>query len=125
MPPQRMRRQDIEAETGEIVTPEVGAGQHLVEMLFQVGPFRGDLPLSEADLEAWERRRGIELPPWQAELVVDMSKAYMAEMHAAKNYHAAPPWPDAVPMWRWVRNQKAERAWDRKEKESDGRSKRR
>ena len=87
-------------------------------MLFQVGPFRGELPLCEADLEPWERRREIELLPWQAELVVSLSKAYMAEMHEAKELSALCPWPKGRKMWKYVMDKKHERHQaEQKEKE--------
>lgn len=100
---------------GSIPTPEV-EGRHLVEILFKVGPAYADRPISEADLEPYERRRGIELAPWQAELLVEMSQAYLSETHAAQKQDAPPPWPEAVKMWQYVRNAVAERSWDKLEK---------
>lgn len=104
--------------------PEVDAGMYLIDVLFKVGPIRGEMPLSEADLEPWERRRGISLTPWQADLVLDMSKAYMSEMHTAKDISALAPWPKARRMWMHVTSKKQEKKSEPKEKEPHGSHKR-
>lgn len=101
-----MRRVDVEEQLGRIPTPDVETGMHLVEILFQIGPIRGELPLCEFDLESWERRRGIELSPWQAELIVELSKAYLTEMHAARSWSALCPWPKGRNMWKLVQDRK-------------------
>lgn len=82
--------------------PEVEGVDHLASILFRVGPVRKEEPITEQDLESWERRRGIELAPWQADLLVDASRAYLSEMHAARKISAAPPWPPAIKMWKYV-----------------------
>lgn len=101
-----MRRLDIEDILGYVPAPDVELGQYLIEILFQVGPTKGEMPLCEGDLEPWERRRGIELAPWQADLLVDLSRAYMAESHAARDWGAIPAWPKARNMWKYVCDQK-------------------
>lgn len=119
----RMRRLDIEDVLGKLPTPEVPAGMHLVGILFQLGPIRGELPLCEGDLESWERRRGIELAPWQAELIVSLSQAYMTEMHAAKSPSALCPWTLGRNVWKYVMDKKHEQ--QPKEQAPDGNRKRR
>mgnify|MGYP006895663923 CR=1 FL=1 len=100
-----MRRKDIEEVLGRIEAPAVKGGEYLLDILFKVGPVRGEGPLYEEHLEAWERRRGIELHPWQADVLLEASQAYLSEMHAARDYNALPPWPPAVKMWKYVRDQ--------------------
>lgn len=95
--------------------PDLEYGMHLVLILFQIGPAKAEGPLEERDLESWERRRGIQLAPWQADLVVSMSRAYVGEMHAAKEPSAIAPWPKARNMWKYVcdnRNVKKDKAPD-------------
>lgn len=105
--------------------PELEAGMYLIDVLFKIGPIRGEMPLVEADLEPWERRRGVELCPWQADLILDMSKAYMSEMYAAKEISALAPWPKARGIWKYVMDEKHKKSEaDRKEKEPDGTRKR-
>ena len=50
---------------------------------------------------------------------MELSRAYMAESFAARDYNAQPPWEEAVLMWRWVRNQRAEKSLDRFERQAD------
>lgn len=112
---------------GYVPDPPIDGGQHLVQLLFQLGPAKGEMWLTELDLEGWERRRGIELEPWQAELIVEMSQAYLGEMHAARSFSALCPWPKARNAWGHVcaekmKNQKAEAA---KKEKPDGSSQRR
>lgn len=105
-----MRRLDVEEVLEQAPMPDIGTGKFLVDILFQVGPTKADGPLEESALEPWERRRGIELLPWHADAILTMSRAYMAESHAAKSVSAPPPWPPAVRMWQWVQGKKAESA---------------
>lgn len=100
-----MRRKDIEEVLGEIEAPRISGGEYLIETLFAVGPVRAEGPLYEEHLQAWERRRGIELAPWEADLLLDLSRAYLTEMHDAREWATLPPWPPAVKMWKYVRDQ--------------------
>lgn len=96
--------------------PELHAGAYLVQILFKIGPARTDAPIDELSIEAYEKRRGLEIEPWEAEALVLMSKAYLGEVHAAQKYYAVPPWPAAEKMWDYVRNARAEQSWDEFEK---------
>lgn len=98
---------------------------YLIDLLFKVGPIRGEMPLVDENLEPWERRRGLKLSPWQADLVLDMSKAYMSEMHMAKDISALCPWPKARNMWKYVMDEKHKKTQaESKEKEPHGTRKR-
>lgn len=101
-PPGRERRKDIEQVLGEIPLPEIYGGEYLVAVLFRIGPIRKEEPISDEDIGHWERRRGVELAPWEADILVEMSRAYMSQMHAASKMAAPPPWPPAVKMWKYV-----------------------
>lgn len=100
-----MRRLDIEEVLGRVPAPAVPEGQYLIDILFAVGPIRNEGPIHEEHLQPWEARRGIELHPWQADLLLEMSRAYLAEMHRAREWNALPPWPPARNMWKYVRDQ--------------------
>ena len=104
--------------------PEVESGMYLIDVLFKIGPIRGEMPLVESDLEPWERRRHISLTPWQAELILDMSKAYMSEMYSAKSVSAIAPWPKARKMWKYVMDKKHEKQKAEQPKEPHGSHKR-
>ena len=102
---ERARRLDFLEVMGRIPAPVVQEGQYLLDILFAVGPVRGDGPVYEENLQAWEHRRGIELHPWQADIILELSRDYLSEMHAAREYNALPPWPPAINMWKYVRDQ--------------------
>lgn len=106
--------------------PDLTAGEYLLDILFYLGPIRGELPLCENDFDSWERRRGIELEPWEAEQLVQLSKAYMSEINDARSTSALAPWPKARKMWKYVMDQKhaKEQARKDKEQEPDGNRKR-
>lgn len=91
---------------------------HLVQILFKIGPAKSDGPITEFDIEVYERRRGIDLEPWQADAVIAMSKGYLGETHAAQKNDAPPPWPEAVKMWHYVRHVIAEKSLDKLEEEA-------
>lgn len=103
-----------------IPQPEIEAGQHLIDALFKIGPSHTDEPLNEGDLEPYERRRGIEFEPWQAELLVEMSKAYLHETHQARNPGAECPWDEMKETWHRIRNARTEKQWDRVRPQPEG-----
>lgn len=92
--------------------PPISGGYYLLEYLFEFGPTDGDKALNAPILESWERLLGIEWQPWQSRLLVQMSRAYMGEMHRATKRDAPPPWAEFAKPWRWVQQQKSERRLD-------------
>lgn len=113
---------------GSVEYPDIEDGLYLVDILFRVGPVRSEAPLVEGDLEPYERRRGIELAPWQADLLLDLSKAYFSEMRAATKPEAPAPWPPARKAWKYVMDRrhgaKLDEALDEPIKENNGSRKR-
>jgi hypothetical protein len=107
---------------GYVPMPQLEVGMYLLDVLFRVGPVRNETALTEGDLEPWERRRGIELAPWQADLILDLSKAYFTEMHAARNRNALCPWATGRGMWKYVTEHIGDflAALDRPVKEKNG-----
>jgi hypothetical protein len=68
----------------------------LISYLFDAGPIshaaqRG-VPLTWADLEAWQRGAGVSLPPWQLRLIRHLSSEYLSESMIADAHDAPPPW---------------------------------
>lgn len=90
---------------GRVPAPPLEDGMYLVDILFKIGPVKHEAPLSEGDIEPWERRRGIQLAPWQAELIVDMSKAYLGEMYNARHISSLCPWPPGRNVWKYVQDE--------------------
>lgn len=88
-------------------------GQQLLEYFFRIGPTKGDRPLDGQELAAWADLLGIEWTPHQAMLLVQLSRAYLGEMHVATSHDAPPPWKMFEKPWKWVQHQNAERRLDK------------
>lgn len=104
--------------------PEVEAGMHLVQMLFEIGPTGKEEPLAWGEIESWARVQGVPLQPWHYTLLVHLSREYLAESYEARDRNAPAPWEPARRMWAWVKNQRAERSLDGLEKTLDTQQKR-
>ena len=80
--------------------PPVGHGAHLLRYLNEVGPVMGTgmgaVPLTYAELRAWQDRTGLELQPWEVLTLRRLSKDYAAESARAGSPAAKPPWTPPV-----------------------------
>jgi hypothetical protein len=80
--------------------PPVEWGLYLVEYLFEIGPTMaagmGNGPLMPSEIEAAQRLLGILLEPWEARLLLRLSREYLEESHRATEQNCSPPWEDAV-----------------------------
>lgn len=106
--------------------PELRGGAHLLDYFFRMGPATKDGPLSMQEVRAWAPvLTGYDdWKPWEAELMVQLSREYCVMQQEATKRDCLPPWPPAVPMWRWVQGQRAEKSWDREERLSERQQKR-
>jgi hypothetical protein len=70
----------------------------LVERLLEIGPVlagpMGSAAFSWRDLQAWQECTGIQLPPWQARMLVDLSREYAAFIQTAEKQDCPPPWSE-------------------------------
>lgn len=96
--------------------PPIRWGQYLLDYLWEIGPTKKDGPIEAQDLLAWAQLLGIEWEPYEAKLLVHLSKMYLGESHSASKREAPCPWPEFEKAWRWARNQKAEKSLDREER---------
>lgn len=76
-----------------------GCAAYLVDYLFAVGPVSysamGAMPLLWQELTHWQRNAGIDLTPWEAITLRQLSADYVAEYHAAESPTRPAPWlPD-------------------------------
>lgn len=71
---------------------------HIYQQLIEVGPSMagamGAAPLTFGEIDAWVRRAGITLPPWQAKMLVRLSRDYVGELHRAEEHGCPPPWAE-------------------------------
>jgi hypothetical protein len=93
-PDRRSRRERIEADGGEPQLPFLEA-PHLIEYLFEAGPvlsgMGGPVVLTWCEIEAWQRRVGLELQPWESRLMRHLSGVYANELVAARDPMRSPP----------------------------------
>lgn len=88
------RMQQIENAGRTPDLPPIGAAGHLVGYLFDAGPVShgsmGPVPLSHADLAAWQANTGIELQAWEARGLRKLSTAYVAASQDAQQADCPP-----------------------------------
>jgi hypothetical protein len=96
----KSRRDEMKADDVEPDMPPVEWGRYLVEYLFEFGPTMaagmGSAPLAPSEIEAAQRLLGIQLQPWEARLLLRLSREYLEESHRATQYNCAPPWRDPI-----------------------------
>lgn len=92
--------------------PDIEWGAHLVEVLFEFGPVRAEGPLEVEHIKPIEKALCAKFQPWEKRLLLRLSRAYLGEVHKAKDPGAKPPWPTAEKQWRRVQSAKAARNLD-------------
>jgi hypothetical protein len=97
--PQKPRREQIEDDGREPLMPPLDWGDYLVEYLFEIGPTlptgMGSAPLTPPVIESAQRLLGIEFQPWEARLLLRLSREYLAESLKATKDGCPPPWVDS------------------------------
>jgi len=95
----RSRAQRITEAGGHPEMPPTGPESHLLGILFDVGPVMpggmAAVPITDADLIAWQHNSGIRLSPWQARTLRRLSRDYAAEQRRAEDPDAPPPYSTA------------------------------
>lgn len=56
----------------------------------------GAVPLSHAEIEAWQRNTGNELQPWEVRLLRALSAAYITAGRDAEKPNCPPPWQPPI-----------------------------
>lgn len=72
---------------------------HMIERLTEIGLTSsngmGTVPLSWAEIAAWQTNTHIALSPWEARLIRALSAAYVAESRSAEEEGCPSPWAEA------------------------------
>jgi len=89
------RRQKFQADGVAHGMPDPGPAAYLLGIFRDVGPVRnegmGPFPLGYGDLFAWQQCMGVQLSPWEAGVLCDLSRAYCSELSTAADPQAAAP----------------------------------
>ena len=64
----------------------------LIEMGLTEAAGMGAVPISSRELAAWQDNTNVRLAPWEARLIRELSKAYLAEGRIAESETCPPPW---------------------------------
>lgn len=79
--------------------PEVGAGDYLIEILFDIGPVcsngMGAVPISEQEIAAWQFNRQTRLKAWECQYLRELSREYASMLHSGTDMHCPPPYAGA------------------------------
>lgn len=69
--------------------PEILYGEYLVGWLRQIAKAE---PVGWLEIDAWARRTGRDLDPWEAETLHRMAEAYAAQYHNSADPNCEAPW---------------------------------
>ena len=72
---------------------------YLIGYLFEMGPpvaaGMGQGPLTHAEMVAWQQNVGVELHPWEARFIRQLSVEYLNESALATDPERPAPWEEA------------------------------
>ena len=89
-------RMKVMRERDEPVSFPPNPAPHLTDWWLEIGP-AGDGGIGWQDMTAWERLTGIELEPWEARTIRQMSIAYCNQRHDARKADCAAPYSVDAP----------------------------
>ena len=75
--------------------PALDACAYLVDIFWEIGPTlstgMGEVPISQSEIRAWQDNMGVELAPWQVQLMRRLSIEYLSQAHKATDPNCKPP----------------------------------
>jgi hypothetical protein len=93
--PRRSRIDDLKRKKIDPQMPPNPA-PHITDWLIEMGLTEaagmGAVPISSRELAAWQDNTCVCLQPWEARLIRELSKTYLAEGRAAESENCPPPW---------------------------------
>ena len=79
----------------EVFYPPCGM-MYMVNYLFSAGPTMpspmGSTPLTHQEIQAWQHNMGIDLCPWEANVLREISRQYLSELLQSDKHDSPPPW---------------------------------
>lgn len=80
--------------------PEVGDAEYLIGYWRSVGLAMsgalGSGPITSTELFAWQSGQGVELTPFEFDVILEMSRSYLSLMQAGSKPECPPPYGDPV-----------------------------
>lgn len=88
------------ARGGRPLFPDAGEAEYIIAYWFDLGKIQsggmGPVPLSAAEIAAWEGLSGITLAPWEFRALRRMSEAYLQQLHESEKPECPPPYGNPV-----------------------------
>lgn len=76
--------------------PQVECGGYLLRYLQEVGPVltfgMGATPVTFSEIAAWEGAKGLELQPWESQMLRRLSREYLAQSQRSTAHDCPAPW---------------------------------
>lgn len=89
------RQERLSKEDREIDFPPCEM-MYMVDYLFSVGPVTptgmGSIPITHQEILAWRFNMDIDICPWEANALREMSRQYLAELVQSDKHDSPPPW---------------------------------
>ena len=94
--------------------PDITSAEYVIDLFYKAGiclqGFSGAIPLSWSELKAFSDLSGWMLNETESEMLMDMSKAYVASLNASKDVDAKAPYmtPEAIEAIEQAKKKRAE-----------------
>jgi hypothetical protein len=79
------------------VMPEVTC-QYLANIYFEIGPVcaggMGSAPITQTEIDAWQRNSGVRLQPWESQFVRRLSSVWIDESREAESPERRAPYSE-------------------------------
>lgn len=82
-----------DAASNYLNMPDVAGFRYLIDLMLDVvGPNGGLLQLDMQEIKAWCELSGVELTPWEASTIRNMSRAYVVQFNRSNDSMESPPY---------------------------------
>lgn len=93
------RIESLEEDSPHRRMPDAGIADYLLQELFLIGicssGANGPVPLTWSELKSYTELASVEFDPWECETLIELSRAYVSGLLAARDANMPPPYlPD-------------------------------
>lgn len=89
-------REGAKDEDFEPDMPDPGDAAYLLAHFWRAGPTEGDRAITSGELRHYQTNMGIELSPWECEVLRRLSLDYLGESHRASKADCQPPFTEST-----------------------------